>query len=178
MTLNLYWGDLHSHCSISYGHGTLQQAIARARQQLDFASVTGHAFWPDMPTDRSVYAEIIDYHNSGFATLAGNWDELIAKQRSASVEHEFVVLPSYEWHSLKYGDHNVYARGPELPLRDAPDLPSLREVAARVSMEAERETIDRVLEHTHWNRKQAARLLNVSYKTLLQKIRACGLEPC
>ena len=31
--------------------------------------------------------------------------------------------------------------------------------AARVSMEAERETIDRVLDHTHWNRKQAARLL-------------------
>jgi two-component system response regulator AtoC len=53
----------------------------------------------------------------------------------------------------------------------------LREVAARVSMEAERETIDRVLEHTHWNRKQAARLLGVSYKTLLQKIRLCGLEP-
>ena len=26
-------------------------------------------------------------------------------------------------------------------------------------------------------RKQAARLLNVSYKTLLQKIRYCGLEP-
>ena len=28
-----------------------------------------------------------------------------------------------------------------------------------------------------WNRKQAARLLGVSYKTLLQKIRECGLEP-
>jgi DNA-binding NtrC family response regulator len=34
-----------------------------------------------------------------------------------------------------------------------------------------------MLEHTHWNRKQAARLLGVSYKTLLQKIRECGLEP-
>ena len=53
----------------------------------------------------------------------------------------------------------------------------LREVAAKVALEAERETIDRVLDHTHWNRKQAARLLGVSYKTLLQKIRVCGLEP-
>lgn len=53
----------------------------------------------------------------------------------------------------------------------------LREVAARVALEAERETIDRVLDHTHWNRKRAARLLGVSYKTLLQKIRSCGLEP-
>ena len=40
----------------------------------------------------------------------------------------------------------------------------------------ERETIERVLLRTSWNRKQAAKLLNVSYKTLLQKIRECGLE--
>jgi two-component system response regulator AtoC len=44
-------------------------------------------------------------------------------------------------------------------------------------MQAERETIGRVLQRTRWNRKQAAKLLNVSYKTLLQKIRDCGLEP-
>jgi two-component system response regulator AtoC len=53
----------------------------------------------------------------------------------------------------------------------------LREVGRRAAQEAERETIDRVLHHTHWNRKQAARLLGVSYKTLLQKIRDCGLAP-
>jgi DNA-binding NtrC family response regulator len=34
-----------------------------------------------------------------------------------------------------------------------------------------------VLHLTNWNRKQAARILGVSYKTLLQKIRGCGLEP-
>jgi len=33
-----------------------------------------------------------------------------------------------------------------------------------------------MLHRTHWNRKQAARMLGVSYKTLLQKIRDCGLE--
>jgi len=32
------------------------------------------------------------------------------------------------------------------------------------------------LERTQWNRKQAARMLNVSYKTLLQKIRETGLS--
>ena len=58
----------------------------------------------------------------------------------------------------------------------AGDIP-LREVGRRVAREAERETIGRALQHTHWNRKQAARLLGVSYKTLLQKIRGCGLEP-
>jgi transcriptional regulator with PAS, ATPase and Fis domain len=58
----------------------------------------------------------------------------------------------------------------------AGDVP-LREVGRRVAQEAERETIDRVLQHTQWNRKAAARLLGVSYKTLLHKIRECGLEP-
>ena len=53
----------------------------------------------------------------------------------------------------------------------------LREVGRRAALEAERETIERVLHQTNWNRKQAARLLHVSYKTLLQKIRECGLEP-
>jgi len=53
----------------------------------------------------------------------------------------------------------------------------LREVGRRAARAAERETIDLVLHHTNWNRKQAARLLHVSYKTLLQKIRGCGLEP-
>ena len=53
----------------------------------------------------------------------------------------------------------------------------LREVGRRAAFEAEREAIDRVLHHTNWNRKQAARILGVSYKTLLQKIRGCGLEP-
>ena len=104
----------------------------RARQQLDFCSVTGHAFWPDMPTDRSVYAEIIDYHNAGFATLAGNWNQLIDLQRAGTDEGRLIAFPSYEWHSLKYGDHNVYSSGPELPLRNAGDLPALRELTSQI----------------------------------------------
>jgi DNA-binding NtrC family response regulator len=38
-------------------------------------------------------------------------------------------------------------------------------------------TIARVLDGTHWNRRRAARLLGVSYKTLLAKIRECELSP-
>ena len=57
----------------------------------------------------------------------------------------------------------------------AGDVP-LREVGRRASQQAEREAIERSLHHTSWNRKQAAKLLNVSYKTLLLKIRECGLK--
>jgi two-component system response regulator AtoC len=52
----------------------------------------------------------------------------------------------------------------------------LREVGRRVAMLAERETIGMALDKTRWNRKQAAKLLGVSYKTLLQKIRESGLD--
>jgi two-component system response regulator AtoC len=58
---------------------------------------------------------------------------------------------------------------------NADDL-SLREVGRRASLEAERETIAMALARTGWNRKRAASMLNVSYKTLLQKIRETGLR--
>jgi len=53
----------------------------------------------------------------------------------------------------------------------------LKEVGRRAALAAEREAISRALFQTDWNRKQAAELLNVSYKTLLSKIRECGIEP-
>jgi len=52
----------------------------------------------------------------------------------------------------------------------------LREVGRRFALEVEREAIEHVLESTGWNRKQAARRLGVSYKTLLQKIRECEVD--
>jgi two-component system response regulator AtoC len=53
----------------------------------------------------------------------------------------------------------------------------LREVARRAAQEAERKAIREVLDRVHWNRSEAARLLRVSYKTLLNKIADCGLTP-
>ena len=71
------------------------------------------------------------------------------------------------------------ARRFESLLRDveehAGDLP-LREVGRRAAHEAEREAIEQALLLTGWNRKHAARMLGVSYKTLLQKIRECELS--
>ena len=53
---------------------------------------------------------------------------------------------------------------------------SLREIGRRAAREAEREALRRVLYQTNWNRKKAAKILEVSYKTLLQKIKECGLS--
>jgi two-component system response regulator AtoC len=48
---------------------------------------------------------------------------------------------------------------------------SLKAVAREASRVAERNLILKALERTHWNRKQAARQLQISYKALLYKIK-------
>ena len=50
----------------------------------------------------------------------------------------------------------------------------LREIARRAAREAERAAIEQVLERVHWNRAEAARLLKISYKTLLAKLIQAG----
>jgi two-component system response regulator AtoC len=53
---------------------------------------------------------------------------------------------------------------------------SLKETARKASRKAEREMIAQALERTRWNRKKAARDLQVSYKALLYKIKQLGLD--
>jgi two-component system, NtrC family, response regulator AtoC len=63
---------------------------------------------------------------------------------------------------------------------DAPHAPSdasggLKSVARGAKDEAEAEAIRQALDQTNWNRKQAAALLQISYKALLYKIRQYGI---
>jgi two-component system response regulator AtoC len=48
---------------------------------------------------------------------------------------------------------------------------SLKAAARSASRMAERDLIMKALEKTHWNRKQAAKQLQISYKALLYKIK-------
>ena len=54
---------------------------------------------------------------------------------------------------------------------------SLKLLVRNAKGEAERGAIAHALEQTHWNRKAAARLLNVSYRALLYKIQEYNLVP-
>ena len=72
------------------------------------------------------------------------------------------------------------------PLPDASNIPengyshvpsgSLKEAARAASQVAERAMILNQLERTHWNRKKAARELQISYKALLYKLKQLGLD--
>jgi len=66
---------------------------------------------------------------------------------------------------------------PAHPGSDSPSAESLRDIARRGAQEAERKALAEVLERVHWNRAEAARILKVSYKTLLNKIAECQLKP-
>src|SRR2546421_12920358 len=58
----------------------------------------------------------------------------------------------------------------------AQDGRRLSEVAREAALSAERTVIADTLRQVHWNRRKAAQLLGVSYKTLLNKIKETGIE--
>jgi DNA-binding NtrC family response regulator len=53
--------------------------------------------------------------------------------------------------------------------------PSLKDIARRAAMLAEREAITHMLQRTAWNKRKAAQRLRISYKALLYKIKECGI---
>jgi two-component system, NtrC family, response regulator AtoC len=53
---------------------------------------------------------------------------------------------------------------------------SLKDVSRHAARAAERALILRMLQHTRWNRKEAAEILGISYKALLYKIKENGLD--
>jgi len=68
---------------------------------------------------------------------------------------------------------------PEPPLfeRAAPPPQPLKEVARRAVENAERREIVKALTLTSWNRRKAAKMLQVSYRSLLYKIRDYAIVP-
>jgi two-component system, NtrC family, response regulator AtoC len=67
------------------------------------------------------------------------------------------------------------------PTEDAPaasvsGASRLADVAKAAALKAERAIIEDTLGQVHWNRRRAAEQLGVSYKTLLNKIKECGIS--
>jgi DNA-binding NtrC family response regulator len=54
---------------------------------------------------------------------------------------------------------------------------SLKKIRKKVLDNVEREVIAHVLKKTGWNRSKATKILNISYKTLLYKIKDLHIEP-
>jgi two-component system response regulator AtoC len=100
------------------------------------------------------------------------------------------LLGSEEWVAQELTSRPAPTPEPALPLGYAAAPPAaghaplaaleegltLKDIARRAALEAERAALKTVLDLVHWNRLEAARRLKVSYKTLRRKIRECGLR--
>ncbi|HRW10790.1 MAG TPA: hypothetical protein P5121_37065 [Caldilineaceae bacterium] len=109
-THQAYFGDIHNHCAIGYGHGTIDDSFQNARMQLDFACVTCHAWWPDLPDNEERLAAVAAYHRNGFAVTARAWQQVQEVVAANHVPDRFVTFLGHEWHNCAVGDHNVYYR--------------------------------------------------------------------
>ncbi len=127
------FGDIHNHCALSYGHGSLQDALERARLQLDFVSVTGHADWPDMPLDEPSIAHIVDFHQKGFARLKAGWADHFETLRHYEEPGRFSVFPGYEIHSFAHGDYTIVYADLETADVVLADSPSALKAGLRVA---------------------------------------------
>ncbi len=123
--LNPYFGDLHTHCRISYGHGPLEDALKNAEEQLDFCSVTGHAHWPDMPAPDERIQYIIDFHKEGFARLKAGWLKILETLKAHDRAGKTIIFPGFEIHMNSDGDRTIFYKELAGEILYADSLPDL-----------------------------------------------------
>lgn len=114
--MRLLWGDIHNHCGITYGFGSLENALSAAREHLDFCAVTGHAMWPDMPEKNNETEFLIEFHKNGFQKLAAHWPEIKETIKSYNKEGEFATFYSYEMHTSGIGDYHLVSPDDDIEL--------------------------------------------------------------
>lgn len=127
--MKVFWGDVHNHCNVTYGHGDLKDALDAAGQQLDFVSVTPHALWPDIPGENDPrLGWVIGYHTEAFRRLRrGGYAKYLKAIEAADRPGEFLTFPSYECHSMEHGDHVALFRNFDAPLVECESVPDLKE---------------------------------------------------
>ena len=97
----------------------------------------------------------------------------VVLQTEALIQQEISLRSEKRW--------SPKAEGAPVPSPAAvPQAPEeelgLKDIARRAAMAAEKAVIKEVLEKVRWNRAEAARLLKISYKAMLYKIRQVGLD--
>ncbi len=128
--LKLYWGDLHNHCNITYGHGDMRDAFEAATEQLDFVSVTPHAMWPDIELLRNEprLEWVIGYHTDAFRRLRqGGYEKYRAMTGEYNRPGKFLTFIGYEAHSLIYGDHVALHKALDAPLVECSSIEDWKE---------------------------------------------------
>jgi two-component system response regulator AtoC len=120
------------------------------------------------------------YRRAGFALSPAVMDRLLRHRYPGNVRELENVIKRM----IVLGDP-LLARTPlanESPLRTNVATPArltnicLKEISHNASLAAERGAISQVLEETGWNRVRAAKMLRISYRALLYKMKRVGLH--
>ena len=129
----------------------------------------GFALGSDMRKFFSDYpwpGNIREMGNTLLRLMIGDDPALIKAELLNSIDSGGTSLP-VETHLPKSGDGGDEGK--------APALPSLKEVKARAQDEIERKAILGALNMAGWNKREAARMLKISYKALFNKLNGLGI---
>jgi transcriptional regulator with PAS, ATPase and Fis domain len=150
-----------------------------ARFMEEFGSQYGR---PPRPLSAPALSRFLEYHWPGnVRELENVVKRIVVMGNDDFVAEELVprALPSAEPLAPGTGGvelHVASARTPETSGSVWREGLGLREIARRAAEEAEGTALQEVLDRVHWHRLEAARRLQVSYKTLLTKMKLHGLH--
>lgn len=88
----------------------------------------------------------------------------------------YLILPDMNMNLSELKDQTGQSGAAPVVVKPKEDNMSLKDVGSRAAEQAEKELVLRVLEETSWNRKQAARRLNICYKALLNKLKRWHID--
>ena len=88
----------------------------------------------------------------------------------------YLILPDMNVDLSELKDQTSSSATAPVAAKPKEDNMSLKDVGSRAAEQAEKELVLRVLEETSWNRKQAARRLNICYKALLNKLKRWQID--
>jgi len=103
----------------------------------------------------------------GRLMVLGDWDTL---------KQEMLVRDTSKIDSRQLGVQPGAPFVDDSELGEQKKFPPLKEVKKKAVQAAEGKLISAVLQETGWNRKKAAKILQISYKALLYKIKDLGLD--
>jgi transcriptional regulator with GAF, ATPase, and Fis domain len=150
--------------------GLAQHFLIRSNQQYqrslsllpDLAALMGEYHWPGNVRELENCVQRL--------VVLGNPER--AREELASR-----VAAARRWGLLEGLASQESAPLPPTPVAAEPAGLNLKEIARCAARKAERKAILEVLDTVSWNRAAAARILKVSYKTLLKKLTECGIRP-
>jgi two-component system response regulator AtoC len=106
--------------------------------------------------------------------ILGDWDEVLSELPARHQTDGGQIIEKPVSQKLSFVPDMI--RSENLIPEDIESF-SLRETIKKIQNRAEKEIISYVLDKTGWNRRRAAKILKVSYRTLLYKIGDHNLVP-